>query len=244
MKISVAMAAYNGEGYIVQQLTTILNQLGEDDEVIVSVDPCKDNTLNVLKALAQIDARVKPLEGEGKGLIKNFENAINNCTGDFIFLSDQDDVWAADKVQTVLQAFIEREADLVLHNCSLVDASLKPIAGGENFFAAHGSKKGYRQNIIKNSYMGCCMAFRKELVREFMPFPDNIPMHDQWIGLIAERCGAVIEFIDKPLLYYRRHGGNVSDTRHASLIKMIQWRLDVLKALKTAEQASVREEKQ
>ena len=244
MKISVAMAAYNGEAYIVQQLTTILNQLGEDDEVVVSVDPCKDNTLNVVKTLAQIDARVKPIEGAGKGLIKNFENAICHCAGDFIFLSDQDDVWAPDKVETVRKAFTERQADLVLHNCSLVDARLRPIAGGEDFFAAHGSKRGYRQNIIKNSYMGCCMAFRKELVREFMPFPEIIPMHDQWIGLIAERCGAVIEFIDKPLLYYRRHGGNVSETRHASVIQMIQWRRDVIKALKAAKQPLVREEKQ
>ena len=76
MKISVAIAAYNGESFILEQLASILNQLGEGDEVIVSTDPSKDNTLNVVKALAELDARVKPVEGEGKGLIRNFENAI------------------------------------------------------------------------------------------------------------------------------------------------------------------------
>ena len=233
MKISVAIAAYNGESFILEQLASILNQLGEGDEVIVSIDPSKDNTLNVVKALAELDARVKPVEGEGKGLIRNFEHAIEQCTGDVIFLSDQDDVWAEDKVATVMPAFTERGADLVLHNCDVVDVFLKPVEGGENFFATHGSKPGFFKNFVKNSYMGCCMAFRKELVREFLPFPAKIPMHDQWIGLIAERCGAVIEFIDKPLLHYRRHGGNVSDTRHASLFKMLKWRWNVLNSLKT-----------
>lgn len=232
MKISVALAAYNGESFILEQLASILSQLGEDDEVVISVDPCRDNTLNVVKTLAELDSRVVVIEGEGKGLIKNFENAITHCTGDIIFLSDQDDKWADDKVQTVLNRFLESEADLVLHNCSLVDTFLNPIEGGESFFALNGSKRGYWKNIIKNSYMGCCMAFRKELVREFIPFPDDIPMHDQWIGLIAERCGAVIVFEEKPLLYYRRHGGNVSDTSHASLLQMIKWRLKVLRSLR------------
>lgn len=232
MKISVALAAYNGESFILEQLASILSQLGEDDEVIISVDPCKDNTLNVVKTLAELDSRVVVIEGEGKGLIKNFENAITHCTGDIIFLSDQDDKWADDKVETVLNRFLESEADLVLHNCSLVDTFLNPTKGGESFFALNGSKRGYWKNIIKNSYMGCCMAFRKELVREFIPFPDDIPMHDQWIGLIAERCGAVIVFEEKPLLYYRRHGGNVSDTSHASLLQMIKWRLKVLRSLR------------
>ena len=232
MKISVAMAAYNGESFIIEQLTTILNQLGEEDEVIVSIDPSEDNTLNVVTALSELDQRVKPIEGPGAGLIQNFENTIKNCTGDVIFLSDQDDYWLEDKVQTVMPCFTERAADLVLHNCTVSDVFLKPIPGGESFFAVHGSKQGFWKNVMKNSYMGCCMAFRKELVQEFLPFPEKLPMHDQWIGLIAERCGAVIELVDKPLLLYRRHGGNASETRHASFFQMIKWRLALLNALK------------
>lgn len=238
MKISVAMAAYNGESFIMEQLASILNQLGEDDEVIVSVDPCKDNTMNVLTALSSLDSRVKPIEGEGKGLIKNFENAINHCTGDIIFLADQDDVWAEDKVETIVGRMVSEQADLALHNCSLVDVFLKPIEGGESFFAIRGSAPGFWKNFIKNSYMGCCMAFRKELIREFLPFPEDIPMHDQWIGLISERCGAKIIFEDKPLLYYRRHGGNVSDTSHSSIMQMIKWRINVLKALKQTKEST------
>ena len=238
MKLSVAMAAYNGESFILEQLASILNQLDEDDEVIVSVDPCQDNTMNIVTALAELDGRVKPVEGPGKGLIKNFENAISLCSGDIIFLSDQDDVWKEDKVKTVKERMLAAQADLLLHNCSLVDVFSNPIEGGESFFEARGSKAGFWKNYIKNSYMGCCMAFRKELVREFLPFPDCIPMHDQWIGLIAERCGATIVFEEKPLLLYRRHGGNVSETRHSSLPQMLRWRWNVLKALKSKSAAT------
>lgn len=232
MKLSVAMAAYNGESYILEQLASILNQLGEDDEVIVSVDPCEDNTENVVKSLSELDGRVKLIKGEGKGLIKNFENALKACSGDIIFLSDQDDKWASDKVKTVMRSFTEDGADLVLHNCIPVGATLEELTGGKTFFEIHGSKKGFANNLIKNSYMGCCMAFRKELVPMFLPFPDKIPMHDQWIGLVAERCGAVIVFEDKPLLYYRRHGANASDTKHASLFTMIKHRINIMNCLK------------
>jgi hypothetical protein len=76
------------------------------------------------------------------------------------------------------------------------------------------------------------MAFRKELVPMFLPFPEKIPMHDQWIGLIAERCGAVIVFEDKPLLLYRRHSSNASDIKHAGVFTMLKRRIDIMNCLK------------
>ncbi len=230
MKISVAVAAYNGEGYILEQLASILNQLAESDEVIVSVDPCADNTYNVVKGLAELDSRIKLLEGPGKGLIKNFENALRECMGDVIFLSDQDDKWLPEKTEVIKKHF-EAGADLVLHNCVMTDSQLH-LSDEKTFFEFHGSKPGFLANIVKNSYMGCCMAFRSEIKDMALPFPDKIPMHDQWIGLIAERCGAKIVFEDKPLLLYRRHGSNASAISHAGLLKMTAWRFRVLNALK------------
>ena len=230
MKISVAMAAYNGESFILEQLASILNQLSAEDEVVISVDPSEDNTMNVLTALSGEEPRIKLIEGEGKGLIKNFENALNNCTGDVIFLSDQDDKWLDDKVSTVMKHF-DNGADLVLHNCIVADGMLREKAD-KTFFELHGSKKGVKENIIKNSYMGCCMAFRKEIIDMALPFPEDIPMHDQWLGLIAERCGANVIFEEKPLLLYRRHGGNASSTEHAGILTMIKCRINITKNLR------------
>lgn len=79
--------------------------------------------------------------------------------------------------------------------------------------------------------MGCCMAFRKQLKEEILPFPEKIPMHDQWIGLIALKKGKV-KIINQILIDYRRHGNNESKMEHSSIAQMIRWRIDLIRALK------------
>ena len=101
--ISVCMATYNGEKYIELQLRSILPQLSEDDEVIVSDDASTDQTLDVVRRLN--DNRIKIVHHEtDHGYTRNFENALKYAKGDYIFLSDQDDEWLPEKVQVTLQA--------------------------------------------------------------------------------------------------------------------------------------------
>lgn len=226
-KISVALAAYKGEDFIGEQLDSILSQLAPSDEVVVSDDFPQGKTREIVAALAENDSRIRYVEGPAKGLIVNFENAINNCTGDYIFLADQDDVWLPDKVEKVTEK-LEAGADLVLHNAMVTDGKLK--IQDTSFFKSHGTKTGYLNNLVKNSYMGCCMAFRKSLCKKIMPFPQNLPMHDQWIGLIAEKTGKVC-LVEKPLILYRRHGNNVSGGQ-TSLKQKIMWRISIAQEIK------------
>ncbi len=204
--ISVALAAYKGEKYIAQQLSSILPQLSFDDEIIVSDDKPGGMTEKIVKKMAAEDSRIIYVEGKGKGVVTNFVNAIRYCRGDKIFLCDQDDVWLPDKVKRVMEAFDEG-ADLVLHNAYITDGNLNIT--DYSFFEKRGSKKGVIRNTLKNSYMGCCMAFDRKLLKKIMPMPKFIPMHDQWIGILGEIYGKV-KFIDTPLIYYRVHGGNVT----------------------------------
>ncbi len=226
-KISVALAAYKGENFIEEQLSSILSQLNPLDEVVVSDDFPEGKTKEVVMKLAHDDSRIKYITGPGKGLIMNFENAIKHCTGDFIFLADQDDVWLPDKVEKVTEKLI-LGADLVLHNAMVTDSDL--TVRDTSFFSSHGSKTGYLNNLVKNSYMGCCMAFRKELTEKILPFPENLPMHDQWIGLIAEKTGRIC-LIDKPLILYRRHGGNMTGGK-TSLKQKIMWRISIAQEIR------------
>ena len=90
---SVAMAYYNGAKYIDEQIRSILANMEDADELIISVDDASDGSETILQNWAQNDPRIRIIKGPGKGVVKNFENAIKHCRGDIIFLSDQDDVW-------------------------------------------------------------------------------------------------------------------------------------------------------
>ena len=220
--VSVAMAACNGEAFLPEQIESILPQLGENDEIVVSVDPSQDRTFEILFEYAAKDPRIRVLEGPGKGVIRNVEHAIQNCGGQMIFLADQDDVWMPDKVEKVGRALAH--STLVLHDAQIVDAELRETA--PSFMSWRKSRKGMLANIRKNSYIGCCMAFSRELLTHILPFPENLPMHDQWIGLMAEKYGSV-RLLHVPLIKYRRHGDNATKQTHASPAQMLLWRAEI-----------------
>lgn len=225
-KISVAMAAYNGMGFIAEQIESILQQLNPEDELVISVDPSTDGTEEFLWDWGNKDQRIHIYTGPGQGLIANFENAIAKTTGDIIFLSDQDDIWLPGKVQRVSAAMKDPNVLVVLHDARIIDKD-KNVTGS-SFFCQRGSKPGFFHNIVKNSYIGCCMSFKAGLKTAALPFPGNIPMHDQWLGLLAERL-ATVRFIPDILVSYRRHENNVSSDHHSSLAQMLKWRLIMVK---------------
>lgn len=228
MKASVAMATYNGMAYIDQQIDSILSQLEAEDELVVSDDGSTDGTRVYLETLCKTDDRVRLLDGPCRGVIANFENALAACTGDVIFLADQDDVWQSQKRARVAALMAATGALLVMHDAAITDERGKPTH--PSFFAWRGTKTGLLKNLWKNSYIGCCMAVSKDLLPYILPMPDGIPMHDQWIGLQAERHGKVA-LLHEPLIAYRRHGGNASPDGHGSLASMLRGRLGMLAAL-------------
>lgn len=226
ISVSVALAAYNGEKYISEQAASILKQLSDTDELVISVDPSHDQTVAIISSFH--DPRIKMIPGPGHGAIQNFENAIGHCQNDIIFLSDQDDIWLPGKVEKVMHAF-DADTTLVMHDAKIVDSHLNTLY--DSYFAYHKCQRGLMHNIVRNSYMGCCMAFRKELKPYILPFPEKIPMHDQWIGLVSEKVGKNV-LCDESLILYRRHEDNVSSMHHASWKQMIQWRIHIVKAIR------------
>ena len=103
--------------------------------------------------------------------------------------------------------------EVVVCDCNIVDRELNP--GPQSFFELNKSNKGILKNLVQNSYIGCCMAFNKCLLNRILPFPKNIPMHDLWIGLIAELHYSVF-FLPEKLVQYRRHPNNASTTLNKS----------------------------
>lgn len=201
------MATYNGGKYIEEQLKSILPQIGPEDEIIISDDGSTDNTLEIVHALN--DSRIKVFHNEERGLIKNFENSLNKSNGEFIFLSDQDDIWKPGKIEITLKFFREGY-DLVMSDCEMFDSETRKIVN-PSFFKFNNSKKGVFNNILSNSYIGCCMAFNHKVKQKALPFPKSLPMHDSWIGILAELFFRV-KFFNQPLISYRIHSKNASFT--------------------------------
>lgn len=223
--ISICIATYNGEKYIKDQLSSILHQLNKEDEIIISDDGSTDNTLTIIQSFN--DSRIKVFYNSKKhGVVPNFENSLKHVNGDYIFLSDQDDIWHPNKVKRCLE--ILKNNSLVIHNSLIMDAKGK--ISDIDFFSLRKSKKGYWKNLYKNSFVGSCMAFRKELLPHILPFPNHILWHDMWIGLMAEKKGNTV-FIPDILLYYRRHGNNASATAEKSsfsFLFQLKYRLQIL----------------
>ena len=231
-RISVAMISYQGEKYIEEQLDSILAILGPRDEVIISDDGSTDRTREILVRYESQDERVRMINGPKAGVKKNVENALRACEGEYIFLADQDDIWMPDKVECVLNAFKQDGVGLVVHDAMVTDGSCQNVIL-ESFYSLKGSGAGVIKNIWRNTYIGCCMAFKRDILEEVLPIPDYIEMHDQWIGVINDQLKRGTSFIPQKLIKYRRHGNNASEMSHYPLPRMLKNRIFFVWALLT-----------
>lgn len=205
--VSVCIAAYNGQKYIKEQINSILTQIRDSDEIIISDDGSTDDTLSIIKEIE--DQRIKVVSNfRRRGIIGNFENALEYASGKYIFLSDQDDIWLPQKYERMLAEL--KNFDLVHSDSIVTDEKLSVIYS--SFYEVYKNGPGIVKNIVRSTYFGSHMAFRKEILEVALPFPKTDEIgHDLWLGMVSEIVGKV-SFIDDKLLLYRRHA-----TTHCSL---------------------------
>lgn len=203
--ISVCVATYNGERFIREQIDSILRQLSSDDEIIVSDDGSTDDTISIINSID--DKRIRIIEGPRKhSPTQNFECAMKEAKGDYIFLADQDDVWKPNKVEVCIKWL--QNYDCVVSDAEVTDSNLNPLY--PSLYTIMQVRQGRIYNTIwKNGYTGCCMAFRRNVLKASLPFPKNIPMHDIWIGNVAA-YKYNMKFIPDKLIYFRRHNETIS----------------------------------
>lgn len=200
--VSIAMCTYNGESYLPQQLDSILSQTWKNLEVIVVDDVSTENTLELLKYYAAKDNRIKVRQNaDNLGFIRNFEKAIQLCRGEFIALSDQDDIWDPNKIERQVNAI--GDSLLIYHDSEFVDeqgTSLnRKMSDVRNFYAGNDN----RYFLLENCVSGHSCLFKKELVQYILPFPENV-FHDWWMAYIATSYGR-IGYLPERLVKYRQH---------------------------------------
>jgi glycosyltransferase involved in cell wall biosynthesis len=215
------MATYNGEKYLKAQIDSILEQLDNEDELIISDDGSTDDTLNIIDAYK--DKRIKLIHHQKNNACKikfklitnNFENALNHAKGDSIFLSDQDDIWLKNK-KKIMYDYLAKY-DIVMCNFMVQneDANNNIAIAPESYYRKNPISNNILLNVLQSKFLGCCLAFRKDVLKYILPFPNGLFAHDFWIGCIATYFGKFY-FIDQALHIYRRHGLNASDHKKSS----------------------------
>ncbi len=213
--VSVAMATYNGERYLREQIDSIIAQTYPVAEIVISDDCSTDSTRTVLlEYQAMFPDKIKLILNEKNvGFIKNFERAISDCRSEFIALCDQDDVWDDVKIEMLVSTIGNH--DLIHSDARLVDADKKIIAPS---FTLYSKKTVARQSFtdvcINNSVTGCTCMFRRALLGKAMPFPLFLP-HDHWLAIIA-KDGNGIAYCPLSLISYRQHGNNAIGAKDAT----------------------------
>lgn len=215
MKISIAMATYNGAKYIREQLDSFESQTRQPDELVVCDDGSTDSTVSVIEAFAKIASFNVRLYQNTKnlGYTQNFGKAMELCTGDLIFLSDQDDVWFEQKIQRVLaEAEFHPNIAVFIHDSRITHSDLSPTSTTN---LTNNIRMGkFRKYFIT----GSTTVLRTKILKLLLPLPHTVNGHDVWIHEFAEAAKVKI-IIPEILGFRRRHDKATSAQSFSSMME-------------------------
>ncbi len=227
MLISVAMATYNGAKYLREQLDSILNQSIQDFELVVCDDCSTDETMLILEEYAHIDKRIRLFQNsKNLGFKENFGKIIKLCVGEYVALSDQDDIWLPYHLEVLLKS-MENGVQITCGKAVFVDEKNSELPKSFDYLMMDNvpeSDEDKLRHIMLciNSFQGAAMLIKKSLITKIIPIPQCVSIHDAWFASVACLDGG-LEYIDQTIIRYRRHEKEVtfSSRRHSAIRKLI-----------------------
>lgn len=209
-KISIALATYNGEKYLLDQLNSFIRQTNQPDELILCDDQSTDSTVNIIRNFSDTAPfKVDIFINEKRlGYAQNFSKALSLCTGDYIFLSDQDDVWHPKKIEHMLSTFqAYPKKQLLIHDIEFCKENLEPIGQTK----LERMRKNF--NLQKAYNVGMATAIRKRFLKLCLPVPSHGDVaHDTWLHQCADAVNGK-RIIRDVLAWHRRHASNKTSTK-------------------------------
>jgi len=224
--ISISLAAYNGEKYIREQIDSILAQTYQDFELIVCDDCSTDSTWGIIQEYEQQDGRIHGYRNdENIGFKKNFEKAIGLCRGEYVALSDQDDVWTRDHLEVLLDNIGDKmlccgDAELIDEAGRSMSCTLSEIEGDYSLLDT-AAKKLIRILYAKNHYQGASMLLRRKALQTMLPIPEGVFYHDAWFAACASAFDSLL-YVDRVITRYRQHGHNASGPKKIPLWRRVK----------------------
>lgn len=211
--VAIDISTYNGEKYLADQITSILNQTYQNIHVYIRDDGSTDKTVDIITAMVTNDERVT-FVNEGNitnmGVINSFVNLLQHSAEKYVMFCDQDDVWLENKVADTLDLMKKNENPakprLVHTDLMVVDNELND----QGLMYGNEYANSFKDVLFSNSVTGCTMMLNESLKNMILDNPidkDQIVMHDWWFAAIAATFGSV-EFGNFAPILYRQHGDN------------------------------------
>lgn len=221
------MPVYNGEPYIKEQLDSILTQLKSEDELIIIDDSSIDRTIEIIKSYKSSNISIIFNE-RNQGILKSIKKGILNATKPIVVFVDQDDIWIEGKLDKIRSAF-EGNITMYLQDGLMIDKSKKlltinPISWVDNYGGT------LFDNLIKNTFLGCCMSFRLDFLIKHLDGLVHAPMHDYYFGILILIYRKKYKIGDEISFLFRRHDSNQTP-KSTTLAKKITIRVKLVKAL-------------
>ncbi|WEI19378.1 glycosyltransferase family 2 protein [Acinetobacter proteolyticus] len=216
-QVDIAMATYNGEKYIEEQIRSIQQQTYTNWTLCISDDGSSDQTVSLIKQIMESDSRIKLVNTNRQGgVIQNFNAALSQTTADYILLCDQDDIWPKERLATLVLKIENIEckdpskAILVFTDLELIDDQGNRLA--QSFYEANSLSPA--ENMIDHNLLwqstvyGCTTIMNRNLLNISLPIPEYALMHDQWLALNAVQNDSLY-YHDIKSIQYRQHSENV-----------------------------------
>ena len=228
-RVSVCLAAHNGADFIGEQVRSILDQLGPNDELVIVDDASTDTTVEVVEAFD--DSRIRLARNESNlGYVRTFERALGLADGAYLLLADQDDVWLAGRLEAMVAAL--QHDGVVATSVAVLGAPPEPPRWP---LRARDSQR-YAANVAAvlvgvRWYFGCAMGLRRELLPLVLPFPAWLTeSHDLWIGLVGN-VAHTMRHLEGPSVARRLHDTNQTPERWRSVPTILRARLMLVRCV-------------
>ena len=223
--VDIVIATYNSNGYIREQLDSILNQSYKNIRVIIRDDGSVDNTVDIIKEFMAQDSRVVLIEDahSSAGVGENFKKLLIHSDAEYVFLSDQDDVWLAEKVEKLLayaEVNFDKEQPCIAYAPGVVvDEELKDL----NKITNYNKKVNFLEDmfLMNGGIQGCAMVINRNLYKKALEGNFYWYMHDQVLTLYAVVFGKIF-FFNEPLFLYRQHSSNVLGYNNSKVIEKVK----------------------
>lgn len=210
--VSIALCTYNGSNFLREQIESLLNQTYKAIEIIIVDDCSTDKTVEIIKEYASNTSVIEwSVNKSNLGFNKNFELAISKCRGEYIAISDQDDIWKADKIKTLVDNI--KNNWLIFSNSMFINSNGEQIDQTLLIEGFALNNRDFKSLLLYNYVTGHTCLFHKSFIKHIFPLPKK-DFYDWWMGFIALYHNKLI-YRDEALTYYRIHSDSYIQQKNA-----------------------------